>query len=110
MDRGRRTVGREHHHRSLGHLVELVDEDSALVLQSPHHVKVVDDLFADVHGSPVLLESSLDRVDRALDTGAIPTRSCQKDRTHPFIVPSADALSVHDSSPGPPDRPEWAPI
>ena len=64
-------------------------------------MEVVDDLLADVHGSPVLLERSLDGVDRALDTGAVATRSCQKDRTHPFIVPSAATWSDGDLVAGP---------
>ena len=107
VDRRGRAVGRQDDDRSLGHLVELVDEDGALVLQAAHHVEVVDDLLADVDGALVLLEGSLDRVDGAFDTGAIATRSCQEDRTHASIVPSARLF--RRPGPGRADGPDrWA--
>jgi hypothetical protein len=81
-------VVRQHHDRSFGYLVELVHEDGTLVLEAAHDVEVVDDLFPDVDGSPVLLEGTLDRVDRAFDAGAVATRSCQEDRSHDPIVPT----------------------
>ena len=87
-------MGRQHDDRPLRHLVELVDEDGALVLQAVHDVEVVHDLLADVDGPVVLLEGSLDRIDGALDTGAIATRSCQEDGTHASIVPTLASPSA----------------
>ncbi len=89
VDRRGRAVGGKDHDRRLGHLVELVDEDGALVLQVAHHVEVVDDLLADVHGTTVLLERSLDRIHGSFDARAIPSRSRQQDRSHAPIVPIA---------------------
>jgi hypothetical protein len=42
-------------------------------------VDVVDDLLADVHRGPVVLERELDRLDGALDPGAIAAGRSEKD-------------------------------
>src|SRR6188474_2120357 len=97
-------MGRQHDDRPLRHLVELVHEDGTLVLQAAHDVEVVHDLLADVDGPFVLLEGSLDRIDGTLDTGAIPTRSCQQDGTHRSIVPTLDPSSA-GTDPVPPGWP-----
>ena len=54
-------------------------EDGSTALQIAHDVRVVDDLFADVHGRAVDREGPLDRLDRSLDTRAEPTRGRQED-------------------------------
>ena len=59
---------------ALGHLALVVDEDRTASLEVAHDVSVVDDLLANVDGRPVQIEEPLDRVDGALDTGAIPAR------------------------------------
>jgi hypothetical protein len=53
---GRRAVRRQHGDRTLGHLVDVVDEDRALGLEIAHHVQVVDDLLAHVDRRAVLRE------------------------------------------------------
>ena len=61
---------------------QLLHEDRALPFQVAHHVEVVDDLFADVHGASVQLERSLDGVDRSFDTGAVAPWGRQENRSH----------------------------
>ena len=56
--------------RSVGHLVELLDEHRALGLQAVDHEPVVDDLVADIDRRAVVLERQLDDPDRAVDAGA----------------------------------------
>ena len=68
--RARDAVRREDHHGTVGHLVELVDEDRALVAQLAHDVLVVHDLVAHVDGAAEHLERALDDLDRAVDAGA----------------------------------------
>ena len=57
--------------RAGGHLVDLLDEDRALLLELGHHVDVVHDLLAHVDGRAVVLERLLDGDDGAVDTGAV---------------------------------------
>ena len=57
--------------RAGGHLRLLVDEDRAARLEIADDVDVVDDLLADVDRRAVVLERLLDRLDGALDTGAV---------------------------------------
>ena len=64
-------VGREHHRRALGHLVELLDEDRPPGLEVPDHVQVVDDLLAHVDRGAVGGQGDLDDVDGPLDAGAV---------------------------------------
>ena len=71
MDRWRHPVCGEHHQGTLRHLIRLVDEDRAPLLQGGHHMLVVHDLLAHVDRCAVLLEGSLDGHHRPVDTGAI---------------------------------------
>ncbi len=75
VDFGGDPVRGEDDRRTLGYLVELVDEDRAPALEPVDDVLVVNDLLADVDRSPVQVESLLDRDDRAVDTRAVPPRS-----------------------------------
>jgi hypothetical protein len=71
-------VGGEHDRRALRHLGLLVDEDGAARLEVADDVEVVDDLLADVDRRPVEVERLLDRLDRALDAGAVAAGSRQE--------------------------------
>jgi hypothetical protein len=88
---GRRDAVRgEDDGRAFGNLVELLDEDGAATLELGDDVLVVDDLLADVDRRAALLECELDRLDRALDTGAERPRACEQhaagpDRGGPFV-------------------------
>ena len=78
---------REDDRLALGHLGLLVDEDRAARLEIAHDVEVVDDLLADVDGRPVQVERALDRLDGALDSGAVAAGRRQQDLPdHRFIV------------------------
>ena len=68
--RRRDTVGREDHRLTRRHLVQLVDEDRATLLERAHDVNVVNDLLAYVNRCPAILERPLDDLDRAFDTRA----------------------------------------
>ena len=57
----------------------VLDEYRPALLELAYHVCVVNDLFADVHRRPVQGQCSLDRLDRALDARAVPSRRGQKD-------------------------------
>ena len=57
--------------RSLGDLRLLLDEHGAFRLEVAHHVDVVHDLLADVDGRAVFGQRALDRVDGAIDSGAV---------------------------------------
>ena len=70
----RDTVGGEHDRRTLGHLVELLDEHGSALGQRVDDVLVVHDLLADVHRRPVEVERLLDGDDRAVDAGAVAAR------------------------------------
>src|SRR5581483_3435815 len=76
---GRDAVRREHAVLALGDLGLVLDEDGAELLEAPHDVLVVDDLVPDVDGSTVLLEQSLDDLDRAVDAGAKGPRRGEED-------------------------------
>jgi hypothetical protein len=79
---GRRdAVGAEDDVRALGDLLDLVDEDRALSLESRDDVNVVDDLLADVDGRAVVLEGLLDGDDRPVDAGAVAAGSSEQ---HPL--------------------------
>ena len=60
--------------RARRHLGLLVDEDRAARLEIADDVDVVDDLLADVDRRAVVLERLLDRLDGALDPGAVAAR------------------------------------
>ena len=72
--RRRDAVGREHDGRPLRHVGEGVDEDSAARPQILHHVRVVDDLLADVNRRAVEREGAFDRLHCPLDARAIASR------------------------------------
>ena len=77
---GRRdAVGREDDRRARRRLLLRVDEDRAARLEVAHDVDVVDDLLAHVDGRPVVLERELDRLDGALDPGAVAARRSEED-------------------------------
>ena len=61
VHRRRDAVGGEDDDRALGHLVGLVDEDRAALLERGDDVLVVHDLLAHVDGRAVELERLLDR-------------------------------------------------
>ena len=65
--------------RPLRHLRLVVDEDRAACLEVADDVRVVDDLLADVDRRPVVGERELDRLDGALDAGAVPARRGEQD-------------------------------
>ena len=67
-DGWRDAVRREHQSRAVGHLVELVHEHRAALLQIPYHVGIVHDLAADVDGFLVPFQRPLHDVDGSLDT------------------------------------------
>ena len=64
-------VGRQHHHRALGHVLLGVDEHRAAVGQLLDDVPVVHDLLAHVDRRAEVVERPLDRVDGAVDAGAV---------------------------------------
>jgi hypothetical protein len=72
-------VRRQDDHRTLGHLGFLFDEDRTLGLEIADHVRVVDDLLADVDGTAVRLERPLDRLHGALDPRAVAPGSGEQD-------------------------------
>ena len=88
-DRGH-AVGGEDDRGALGHLVGLVDEDGATLLQRGHDVLVVHDLLAHVDRRAVELERLLDRDHGAVDARAVAARRRQQDllrcHSHPIIV------------------------
>ena len=71
MDAGGDAVRRVDDRRAVGHLGLLLDEDRTTRLEVADHVDVVDDLLAHVDGCAVVLERPLDRLDGALDPGAV---------------------------------------
>ena len=86
----RHPVRGEHDRRPLGHLVVLLDEDRAAVLQGLHHVLVVHDLLADVDGCSVGVQCLLDRDHGAVDPRAVAAGGGEQDtlsgRGHGSIV------------------------
>ena len=75
---GRDAVGRVDDGRASRNLGLLLDEDRAARLEIADDVDVVDDLLADVDGRAVVLERELDRLDGALDAGAVAARRGEK--------------------------------
>ena len=74
---------REHHGGPVGHLVELVHEHRAAVLELAHHPGVVHDLLAHVDRLALQLERALDDLDGPLDAGAERPRPGQQDLARP---------------------------
>ena len=86
---------------SLGHVALVLDEDRASRLEVADDVDVVDDLLADVDGGAVVLERALDRLDGALDAGAVAARARRGGRAAPscpqgYSGTSARGLREHD--------------
>jgi hypothetical protein len=73
-------VRREDDRPVVRHLVELVDEDRALGLQTLDHEAIVHDLVADIDRPAVALDRALDDLDRAVDAGAEAAWAGQQDR------------------------------
>src|SRR5919198_232655 len=71
VDFGGDAVRGEDHDRALGHLVVLLDEYRAALLERLDDVQVVDDLLADVHRRAVVLQRVLDGLHRAVDAGTV---------------------------------------
>ena len=95
--RGRHAVRGEHQQRTLGHLVGVVDEDRAALLERLDDVPVVDDLLAHVDGRAVLLEGLLDGLDGAVDAGAVAAGLGQQDALAGRIAAAGHGLrSGHD--------------
>ena len=96
---GRDAVRREHDRRALRHVLLALDEDRALLLEPPHDVDVVHDLLAHVDRRAVQDEHLLDRLDGALDAGAVPARAREQetawtgDRGHATSLPATPAAS-----------------
>ena len=76
---GATPCAREDDGGALGHLVGLVDEDRAALLQRGHDVLVVHDLLAHVDRRAVELERLLDRDDGPVDARAVAARCRQED-------------------------------
>ena len=90
--------------RALRCLLLGVDEDRPAHLEIADDVDVVDDLLADVHRRAVVLERELDRLDGALDPGAIAAGRREEDTLdHP------EDRSFARSAVGP-GRPETGPV
>ena len=75
VDRRRHAVRAEDDGLALGHLGGAVDEDRSARAQRLDDVLVVDDLLAHVDGRSVDVERVLDRLDGAVDAGAVAARS-----------------------------------
>ena len=69
---GRRAVGRQHERRAGGHLVDVVDEDHALLAEPVDDELVVHDLVVAVHGRLERLDHPRQGLDRHLDARAEP--------------------------------------
>ena len=74
VHRRRDAVGGVDDDRAFRHLALVLHEDRSPSLEVADDVDVVDDLLADVDRRAVVLERLLDRLDGALDTGAVPAR------------------------------------
>src|SRR4029453_16322364 len=92
-------VRAEHEVRALGHLVDLLDEDRALLLELGDDVDVVHDLLAHVDRCAVVLERLLDRDHGPVDAGAV---SARRREQHPLVSRDRDILepAAHARPPG----------
>ena len=66
------------HALALGHFVDAVDKNRALLLQFLHDKAVVDDLFAHINRSPKRLQRNPDNINRPHHPSAKPARLQQK--------------------------------
>jgi len=78
-DFGGDAVGTKDDDAAFGNVVDVFDEDDALLLEFPDHVFVVDDGMADIEGGAVHLEGELYDLDSVGDAGAKATRSSEDD-------------------------------
>ena len=100
VDGRRDAVGGEHRHRALGDRVaELVDEDRPARGEVLDHVLVVDDLLAHVDRRPVEVERALDRLDGAVDAGAVAARRGEQQLLGSGHVPPSLRTSPRTASP-----------
>lgn len=72
-DSGRDAMCAEDDVSTGGHLVDLFDEDRSALLERLHHVDVVHDLLAHVHGGTVMLERFFDGDNGAVHSCTVPT-------------------------------------
>src|SRR5204863_9257597 len=95
-DAGSDAMRAEHHHRSVRHLIELVDEHRASLGELGHDVAVMDDLLAHVDRRTQLLQRQphdVDGTDHA-GTEAAPARHDEHVGIHAAI--RADQSVVHE--------------
>ena len=72
-------VGGEDDDAVVRHLIQLLDEDGARLLELVHHVAVVHHFMTDIDGGTELLQRALDDADGAVDTGTEATGICEQD-------------------------------
>jgi hypothetical protein len=78
----RNAVSTENDVGALRHLIDLVDEDRALLFKGGDDVNVVNDLLAHVDRGTKIGERFFHRDDRSVDPGAIASRGRQE---HPLV-------------------------
>src|SRR5262249_18791045 len=81
-DRLRHTVGTEDRHCPVRNLIEVLDEDCSLALESLDHMPIVDNLMTHIDWRAELLQRAADNVDCPHDTRAKAPRLSQKN-PHP---------------------------
>ncbi len=72
-------VGGEDDDAVVRHLIQLLDEDGARLLELVHHVAVVHHFMTDIDGGTELLQRTLDDADGAVDTGTEAAGICEQD-------------------------------
>lgn len=68
----------KHNVRTLGHLVDFLDEDGAPLFELRHDMDVVHDLLTHIHRSAIALQCLLDGDNRTINTRTIAARSGQQ--------------------------------
>src|SRR5215471_3276542 len=95
----------EHDDAALGHLTRVLDEDGPAFLQLVHHVRVVHDLLAHVHGWTEPGECDLDGLHGTVDACAVASWLRQQD---PAVrLRHAPMVGEGLRSPGHPVRVDW---
>src|ERR1035441_2688718 len=90
-NRGRHAMGAVDDALAVGHVVDLVDKNCALFRQLVHNIAVMDDLAADVDGRAEGLQSDLDDVDGADDSGA---KTTWFEQQHPLFATGSVARTM----------------